>query len=170
MGQQGPEDRVVDWVALHNPVLNNLIRPGLTLADRAKEIMCSTNAIGKTQQIFAKLSARYPIALGSNKGTKTIERLIKSSALALLQYAFIFTCDAHDKAQDGIFYKKPDPAYFVELKKIAYAKGFTDNTLIFIDNEKANVQAACDAGMIGIHYTSAEQLAADFHKLGIFLE
>lgn len=93
--------------------------------------------------------------------------MIKSGALADLNYALIFTCDSHDKAHEGIYYKKPDLQYYEVLNEQLRLKGFTDHTFIFIDNDLANVEAACRAGMIGIVYSTPEELISDLQQLGI---
>ena len=43
-------------------------------------------------------------------------------------------------------------------------------SVAFVDDRSGNVQAALDAGIHGIRYQGAEQLKAEFEKLGISLE
>ncbi len=164
----GPEDAVVDYIAQKFPALNQKTKSNTTIAERAKEVLCTATPIKETQKIVADLIEKgYPVALGSNKGKNTIARMIKSGALADLDYALIFTCDSHDDAAQGIFYKKPDARYYENLKKDLYKQGFVDHSFIFIDNDRANVEAACKAGMTGIFYTTPEELIADLQQLGI---
>lgn len=169
MNLQGPEDAVVDYIAQKFPILHRKMQTNeKTIAERAKEVLCSATPIKETQKIVADLIEKgYPVALGSNKGKNTIARMIKSGALADLEYALIFTCDSHKEANEGIFYKKPDMLYYKHLKEELYENGFVEHSFIFIDNDLANVEAACKAGMTGILYTTPEELIADLQQLGI---
>ncbi|HEV2601140.1 MAG TPA: hypothetical protein VGT41_02480 [Candidatus Babeliales bacterium] len=65
------------------------------------------------------------------------------------------------KAQPII--KKPNPKYFAELTELAPNIEYK----IFIDDKLKNVEAARQAGFIGIHFTTAEQLEADLIGMGI---
>lgn len=170
MNNQLPEDAVIDYIAYNYPVLNEMTDENISLADQIKEAYCLATPIKETQQVVADLIKKeYPVALGSNKGKNTIARMIKSGALANLDYVTIFTCDSHEQAADGIYFKKPNAQYYELLKADLYNKGFVHNTFIFIDNKLANVEAACKAGMIGILYTTYAQFVADLEQLGITL-
>lgn len=168
INSQGPEDEVINFVALNHPVLNTLTKDGITIADRAKDILCQGNAIKETQKVMSDLiNNEYIVALGTNKGSKTIERLITSGTLAQLPYSFIFSCDSHVKGKNDPFYKKPSSTYFEKLKEKLSDKGFENNPVIFIDDKIENVLAAARAGMFGIHYTSPKQLIIDLQQVGI---
>lgn len=170
MNNQGPEDRVIDYIAESNPILNEYMDANNTLADLIKEVICRATPLKKSQKIVKNLIKKgYPVALGTNKGKNTITRLIKSKALADYNYVTIFTCDSHSEADKGIFYKKPSITYYENLLKDLHSKGFVNNSFIFIDNNLENVKAASEVGMIGILYTTPEQLIEDLQHLGIAL-
>lgn len=65
---------------------------------------------------------------------------------------------------DEIIIKKPDARFFECYLQHYQA---TDKKIIFIDDRHDNVQAACQAGMIGILFTAPEQLRTDLEDLGI---
>lgn len=62
--------------------------------------------------------------------------------------------------------KKPDALFF--KRYLADTQQKPEN-IIFIDDRTANVAAAQKEGMIGIHFSTAEQLIKDLQILGIFL-
>jgi beta-phosphoglucomutase-like phosphatase (HAD superfamily) len=170
MGLQGPEDLIIEHIASKHPVFNKTTPSNNTVADQAKEVLCSATPIEETQKIIVTLSEQgFPVALGSNKGEKALERMINNGSLPDLDYVVVFGCDSHDKADKGIYYKKPNPQYYEILKETLQAKGFVDNSFIFIDEKQANIEAAAQAGMIGILYTTPEELRADLQQLGIIL-
>lgn len=61
--------------------------------------------------------------------------------------------------------QKPNPQYFVELAQLTPDTKYK----IFIDDKLKNVKAARQAGFIGIHFTTAEQLEADLLHMGIIV-
>lgn len=64
--------------------------------------------------------------------------------------------------QEGIV--KPDPAIFL----LACARlGVEPGQAVFVDDTAANADAATDAGLTGLIFTSAEQLRADLVGLGV---
>jgi len=63
-------------------------------------------------------------------------------------------------AEEGI--AKPDPALFTRLLE---RMGVRPADAVMIDDNAANILGAKEAGMEGLHFTSAEELAADLKAL-----
>jgi len=60
---------------------------------------------------------------------------------------------------------KPDPRIYQRLQ---FRYGFATESTVFIDDMPGNVDAARALGWKGIHFTSAQQLAADLaHHCGL---
>ena len=59
---------------------------------------------------------------------------------------------------------KPDPAIYLTASRLA---GAAPSECVFIDDMEENVKGAADAGLAGIHYTPATDLAAELKKLGL---
>jgi 2-haloacid dehalogenase len=72
--------------------------------------------------------------------------------------------DAIISGEEGVI--KPDRAIFdIAAARIAHAPQDT----LFIDDRRANIEAAMDAGFIGHHFTGADALRAEFARRGIAL-
>jgi len=59
---------------------------------------------------------------------------------------------------------KPDPAIYLAAVRLAGAK---PQECVFIDDMEENIAGAVAAGLAGIHYTPATDLAAELRKLGL---
>jgi putative hydrolase of the HAD superfamily len=58
---------------------------------------------------------------------------------------------------------KPDPAIYLAAVRLA---GVSPQECVFIDDMEENIAGAVAAGLAGIHYTPATDLAAELRKLG----
>ena len=63
--------------------------------------------------------------------------------------------------------RKPSPEFFKRYLAAYNPRG--DKTIIFIDDNLKNVEAARKAGMVGIVFNNLDQLRADLQELGIKL-
>jgi HAD superfamily hydrolase (TIGR01509 family) len=59
---------------------------------------------------------------------------------------------------------KPDPAIYLAAARLA---GASPGECVFIDDMEENIAGAVAAGLAGIHYTPATDLAAELKKLGL---
>ena len=59
---------------------------------------------------------------------------------------------------------KPDPRIFRHLLE---THELAPERTIFIDDSETNVQAAATLGMIGIHFTGADELRRELRSLGL---
>ncbi len=59
---------------------------------------------------------------------------------------------------------KPDPAIYLAAVRLA---GTKPQECVFIDDMEENIAGAVAAGLAGIHYTPATDLAAELRKLGL---
>jgi len=66
---------------------------------------------------------------------------------------------------DKLVSRKPAPSYFTRYMERYNKKA---SHIIFIDDKKENIAAAQSLGIIGLLFTSPEQLQADLETLGIF--
>lgn len=60
--------------------------------------------------------------------------------------------------------RKPAPACY---SVVANTLGVAPREVVFIDDREANVKAAQEAGMAGIHFRSAAQLEVELRALGV---
>jgi len=136
------------------------------LAQFALDVANDVHPIAGTIAIIQKLkNLGYEVNMASDIGTMVLEDLKKRA-----QYKAMFALFTHEKSVDyltikGRPIKKPQLAYFKD-----YLERFQDNKqyIIFIDDKEKNVIGAREAGMIGITFTSPEQLHTELVKMGIF--
>jgi FMN phosphatase YigB (HAD superfamily) len=165
-------DPVFDNLVLQHPILQQLTKSNISLAERLKWYGSRGTARQETVDILLKLhNQNYPIALATNQGYSTLNQLLDAQTLPdATHYELIYTCDY---SVEGIidlssnFIKKPSLKYFVLLKKALAEKNLGMRTFVFIDDRLENVQAAVEEGIIGIHFENTQRLKDDLATLGI---
>lgn len=111
------------------------------------------------EEVFAlvrELQGRYRLAILSN-ATETLETTLAEK----------FECDGlfeaiFNSARLGL--AKPDSTIY---ERAAELLGLPPAACVFIDDQAANAKAAEAVGMAGITFESAEQLRAEFVRLGL---
>ena len=102
----------------------------------------------------------YPLVLGSNTNELHAEHFKAQFAEELKPFQALIL-----SYQVG--HMKPDERFYLAC---ADAAGRLPKHCVFIDDLKANVQGAIDAGLSGVHYRDDVQLVVDLRQLGIPVE
>src|SRR3989304_4587861 len=71
--------------------------------------------------------------------------------------------------KQGSTVKKPSPLYFEDFLQQCETHGEYTKTKLFIDDKKVNIEASSSAGLVGIHFTSAQQLRQKLNDLHILV-
>lgn len=112
-------------------------------------------------RLFEELSKRYRLVLLSN--TDPIHVAYLESTYDFYRYfpkgQRIYSC--------SVGASKPDPLIYREAVRAAKVRA---GEAVFIDDIAANVEAARQLGLSGIHYQSPQQLLQAFAALGIKVE
>ena len=112
-------------------------------------------------RLFAELAKRYRLVLLSN--TDPIHVAYLEATYDFYQYfpkgQRIYSC--------SVGASKPDPLIYREAVRGAKVRA---SEAVFIDDIAANVEAARQLGLPGIHYQSPQQLLQAFAALGIKVE
>jgi FMN phosphatase YigB (HAD superfamily) len=134
------------------------------LAKIVKKVNTCKRLDKKTAQIMQRITEKnYTLFTATNIGSIFFKKLQK-------KFPDIFndSCIKHGMTVDftkaGIV-KKPDPAYFEELKAKLNPSG--DKYILFIDDKLENVKAARNAGLLAIHYINHKQLLKALHSYDI---
>jgi len=112
-------------------------------------------------RLFAELAKRYRLVLLSN--TDPIHVAYLEATYDFYQYfpkgQRIYSC--------SVGASKPDPLIYREAVRAAKVRA---SEAVFIDDIAANVEAARQLGLPGIHYQSPQQLLQAFAALGMKVE
>src|SRR5208282_655638 len=112
-------------------------------------------------RLFEELSKRYRLVLLSN--TDPIHVAYLESTYDFYQYfpkgQRIYSC--------SVGASKPDPLIYREALRVSRVRA---GEAVYIDDIAANVEAARQLGLYGIHYQSPQQLLQAFAGLGIKVE
>lgn len=162
---------------------NKLINKGLILVDTAKNktesllirewaTACKVNP-GVLEIIKELKSKGYTVNMASNITNDGLDDLMNPE---LLQDDVTNTIHAEVRDTLGLFealihvdttkrpiIQKPNPAYFEMVKVTCGAH----KKIVFIDDNKTNVESAHKCGLTAIPFKSAEQLRQDLQALGI---
>lgn len=140
---------------------NNTHRPDNTVIafDIHDVLTKGKNLIPETWEIVRKLKAAgYPVYIFSNIGSKGYDQL-----KTRFPGHFDIFDGYHIMGQKG-HPGKPHPQSYVGCKALI-AQRHAGKNIIFIDDKKANVQAAQNAGIKGIQFSSGKQLRKDLGPL-----
>lgn len=144
----------------------------LKQADEFEKVIGSAQVKKKTAEIIRAVSHKgYPVIAASNMAKSTYKILLKKKTLPNFfseKTFFVKTKKCNKKADDS-YHQKPDPEYFVNVKRYVQKKypNQAFEYYVFIDDKKANVRAASKAGFIAIHYKESHQLKRSLTMLGI---
>ncbi len=123
-----------------------------TLMPLAVSIMMAHQPIKKTVDILHRLkNIGYELHIVSNIGPRRYQHLCKQFP-ALIK---LFSCAKINNGDGLAMIKKPNPQFYADY--LAHCNPFHKD-IVFVDNEKANITAACKFNIIGIHFTSPEYL------------
>jgi len=139
--------------------------PGM--AELVTEIV---NARKVNQQVLLRMQTLrgmgYENIVGSNIGANSFDNLLAAKP-ELKRAGFsgrpgVTVCADPTKPEDIV--SKPSVEYF---KNLLDANGLVADydTVVFIDNDKKNVDGAVEAGLTGIHYKNARQLDQELAKV-----
>jgi FMN phosphatase YigB (HAD superfamily) len=159
---------IINGIADSNPGMNQQLPSGELVKDKIIEVVSAGVPMKDTIVVLQQLKKKnYPVALASNTDTMTLNYLFKHNTIpSKSMYDAIVTSETVKKS-DGQFHKKPDTEYYDYLKSSLKHTGKTQT--IFVDDSIKNVRAAAKAGLIAIHFKSADQLRNDLEALGIVL-
>lgn len=135
----------------YNPIIADLLR---TLSTCQKPI-------AGTVDIIKILHAQgYELAIASNMGSETVHALQEKYTYIFNYFSFIVTCDTIDNSESCI--KKPNTKFF-EL----FEKNYNPHkkNIIFIDDNRMNVQVAQNAGMHALVFKNAKALRKQLQQL-----
>jgi len=129
------------------------------LADMARYIIRNNKPIPGTVSIANELlDKEFSLFHATNMDEQVFEEYRNNK-----EFSFLKRFSGGLTASNGI--QKPDPRFFeLLLAKIPAAQ---KQYAFFIDDSLENVKAAIKAGMIGIHFQSAQQLRAELVRWGI---
>lgn len=134
------------------------------LARVVKKICTRKRLKQKTVNLMKKIADKgYKIFTATNIGSVFFTKLKKKFSHIFNDF-FIRHGMTVDFSRELVI-RKPDPAYFHELKKKLDPKGVMH--ILFIDDRIENVEAARKAGLLAIHYKGHKQLQAELHAYGI---
>ena len=98
----------------------------------------------------------FKLDILSNIGNETFENLKKKFPAVFKNFK-----NAHVIKRSNNFISKPNTEAFEPYANLS------DKNIIFIDDKKANVNAAKESGLYGIYFSSAQNLVNEFKRLGI---
>lgn len=156
---------VLDKAAQDHPALRH------KLAEFRKVLVTGTPIPGTVNIINTLSKKGYGIIAASNMTSSTYARLVDNKTLPP-EFTKDFYFDATNelnKKPDGSYYEKPTVHYYKNLLSYInqkYPGKFTQ--VVFIDDELVNIKGAAKVnGIIGIHFTSPEQLLKDLRMRGV---
>ncbi|MCK0517338.1 HAD-IA family hydrolase [Williamsia sp. DF01-3] len=105
--------------------------------------------------LVSGLAGRYRLAVLTNNIAEMRDRWQSLVPIELFETVI-------DSSEVGV--RKPDPAvYQLLLDRLE----LEPHEVAFVDDTMPNVEAARKIGMLGIHFTSSQQLTEDLRRLGI---
>jgi putative hydrolase of the HAD superfamily len=139
----------------HEP--RNFTPDDFIAAMKAQSQILGDSALG----ILGNLAASESVFIGmlNNESRELNDYRIDKFSLRNYFKVFLSSC--------YVGLRKPDTDIFRLALNILQQDG---DSVAFVDDRPGNVQAALDVGIHGIRYQGAEQLKAEFGKLGIVLE
>lgn len=152
-----------DYIAIvkkwHNPQLATAI---IAVANAQRIMPGMQSIIEELNQLGIEQN------VGSNIGRTVFDDLIKQPRFAhIFGYMNLKRSQVVEYSQANPIYK-PNPLFFKEY--LIKNKINPDKTrIIFIDDRKANINAARQLGLIGIHFKNANQLRKDLRELGVMI-
>jgi HAD superfamily hydrolase (TIGR01509 family) len=122
--------------------------------DRAlRKVINSQKPIEKTWKLARELKASgYSLYIFSNIDSKAFDEL----KVKFPGYFDIFD-GCHVVHKNNSAHKKPAPSAYDSCKALI-AQQHPGKQIVFIDDKKENIKAACNAGFKGIRFKSADQL------------
>ena len=136
------------------------------LANILKEILRNKELIPETVEIIQELKLRgYRLHIASNMGANDFafykEKFPEVFGLFDIVKVVSF--------KQGSTVKKPSPLYFEDFLQQCETHGENTKTKLFIDDKKVNIEASSSAGLVGIHFTSAQHLRQKLNDLHILV-
>lgn len=121
-----------------------------------RKIMNSQKPIKDTWKLVCKLKAAgYPLYIFSN---------IDATAFQELKQKFPGYFELFEDCQvihnNDAAAKKPAASSYEQCKAMV-AQKHAGKKIVFVDDKKENIQAACKAGLVGLRFTSAAKLTND---------
>lgn len=107
-------------------------------------------------ELVKALKRHYKLALISNAASDYLRNLITKHDLAQLFDEVVISSEVR--------HIKPNPEIF---EHALIRLGVGPDRSIFIDDSKANIEAAGKLGITGVHYTGIAKLRSDLRRLGL---
>jgi len=127
---------------------------------KLRKIINSQKPICETWNLIKKLkTAGYSLYIFSN-----IDKTAFDELKAKFPAYFSLFDDYHVVHNNDAKQKKPAPSAYDSCRTMI-EKSHPGKRIIFVDDKKENIQAACKAGFRGIHFTSAEKLTVKLKVL-----
>lgn len=127
---------------------------------KLRKIINSQKPICETWNLIKKLKAAgYSLYIFSN-----IDKTAFDELKAKFPAYFSLFDDYHVIHNNDAKQKKPAPSAYDSCRAMI-EKSHPGKRIIFVDDKKENIQAACKAGFRGIHFTSAEKLTVKLKVL-----
>jgi glucose-1-phosphatase len=142
------------YLAEFNRLLGSAISRDQWVSARRRAMTPNRRVLG----IAEAVAATIPIALLTNNGSLVQEALAELAP----EVARTFGTSAHTSSRFAA--RKPDPVVF---ERLVTHHGVAPAATVFVDDDRDSVSGAVRAGLIGIHFTSAEALARELRQLGI---
>lgn len=139
----------------HEP--RNFTPDDFIAAMKAQSQILGDSALG----ILGNLAASDSVFLGMLNNESSELNDYRIDTFSLRKYFKIFLSSCY------VGLRKPDTDIFKLALNILQQDA---GSVAFVDDRSGNVQAALDVGIHGIRYQGAEQLKAEFEKLGILLQ
>ena len=105
-------------------------------------------------------AARFTHAIASNIGIKTFESIKQQNEQFFNHFSDVTTSDTIDPS--GSLIRKPNPQFFALYQQLHNKTG---KQIIFIDDDRSNVQAAQKEGMRSILFKNPKQLRLELQKI-----
>ncbi len=141
------------------------------IAQRFKKRLVQVQPVPGMRGLVTRLVQEgYTVIPASNMTTSIYKGLLADNKLPAIfntKNFFIKTKKCNQK-HDGRYYAKPNAQYYKNLKQYIarkFPQRFTN--IIFIDDKKENVRAACKEGIFGIRFKNDAQLRIELQRLGI---
>lgn len=138
--------------------------PGLEyFKDNYISLSSSHTVIPESLDMVTQLkSAGFKVYIFSNMGPATMKEMIKKFPELFNQINGIF-CPSEENGFDF----KPNPSCYIAFKDYLKSKGDENKQIIFVDDRTENIQAAEEAGFIGIICNSIQNVRNRLVNLGL---